>query len=495
MTMETMITQNNEKDDDFVICSAPGKVLVTGGYLVLERPNSGMVLATDACFHTTVGKITVNNEKDVPQMMMMMDHGTKNSYYLALNVYSPQFFTTYYYWIHVSTNSEDDQFPEIQLLPRKNNYSRNSFLEKVLSLIFAFVFSHSKDCKLWKWIKRNDDDSNMDIGLGIQWMGDDDFYSSITKNKEDGSIEVHKTGLGSSAALVTSTVGALLDYSKIISSTVSQDIDRIVHNVAQAVHGWAQGKIGSGFDVSAAIYGSHIYTRFDPSIMDSLFDIPYEESTISSEMSRILYELCYDETKWNSIVQQIHNFPFQLALIDVCGGSESPSMAKRVLAWKKKKKNGDMTVWNELQRLNQEIHDWFLHPMTNTTTTTTTTSVKELQTKMLKGRSYMKQMGMEANVPIEPDEQTELANLIMETIPENIIMTGVPGAGGYDALYILYNNKNNNDGNEQSSKKELDQHISQLNSTSTSTTTYRTLTCRHSDHGYQFQHICTFEWP
>ncbi len=475
-----MTSPKNEKDDDYVICSAPGKVLITGGYLVLERPNSGMVLATDACFHTTVGKVTTNNE-DFPKKDPTKNN---NNNYLALNVYSPQFFTTYYYWIQVTTTSDDGQFPAIQLLPRSNNRSRNSFLEKVLSLILAFVFSH-RDCILLKWMKNNDE-YNENIGLGIQWVGDDDFYSSITKNKDDGSIEVHKTGLGSSAALVTSTVGALLHYSGIITCNGSDDIDRIVHNVAQAVHGWAQGKIGSGFDVSAAIYGSHIYTRFDPSIMDSLFDIPYDDATISSDMSRVLYELCCDENKWNSIVQRIHNFPFQLALIDVCGGSESPSMAKRVLAWKKKTKNGDTTVWNELQQLNQEIHDWFLHTMT-----TNHTNVKELQTKMMKGRSYMKQMGIEANVPIEPDEQTELANLIMECIPENIIMTGVPGAGGYDALYILYKT---NDNDVQFSKEELDQHISQLNSTSTSTTTYRTLTCQHSDHGYQVRQASTIEW-
>ena len=34
--------------------SAPGKVLVAGGYLVLERPNIGLVLATSARFHSRV---------------------------------------------------------------------------------------------------------------------------------------------------------------------------------------------------------------------------------------------------------------------------------------------------------------------------------------------------------------------------------------------------------------------------------------------------------
>lgn len=33
-------------------------------------------------------------------------------------------------------------------------------------------------------------------------------------------------------------------------------------------HCAAQGKIGSGFDVSAAIFGTHVYSRFSPSLLD-----------------------------------------------------------------------------------------------------------------------------------------------------------------------------------------------------------------------------------
>ena len=36
------------------IASAPGKVLITGGYLVLERPNAGIVLSTNARFYAIV---------------------------------------------------------------------------------------------------------------------------------------------------------------------------------------------------------------------------------------------------------------------------------------------------------------------------------------------------------------------------------------------------------------------------------------------------------
>jgi hypothetical protein len=42
-----------ERDASSVCVSAPGKVLITGGYLVLERPHAGIVLGTTARFRST----------------------------------------------------------------------------------------------------------------------------------------------------------------------------------------------------------------------------------------------------------------------------------------------------------------------------------------------------------------------------------------------------------------------------------------------------------
>lgn len=88
--------------------------------------------------------------------------------------------------------------------------------------------------------------------------------------------DVHKTGLGSSAALITSLTSALLVHLDVIpDSSLSEDDNdgrRLAHNLAQYVHCQAQGKVGSGFDVSAAVFGSHLYTRFDPSVISDLMN-------------------------------------------------------------------------------------------------------------------------------------------------------------------------------------------------------------------------------
>jgi phosphomevalonate kinase len=67
--------------------------------------------------------------------------------------------------------------------------------------------------------------------------------------------------MGSSAALTTALVAGLLQFFDVIHL---QDVNRnarfadrtIIHNLSQLVHAVAQGKIGSGFDVAAAVYGN-----------------------------------------------------------------------------------------------------------------------------------------------------------------------------------------------------------------------------------------------
>lgn len=48
----------------------------------------------------------------------------------------------------------------------------------------------------------------------------------------------------------------------------------LLHNLAQYVHSLAQGKVGSGFDVSAAVWGSQIYRRFAVECLGDLLSRP-----------------------------------------------------------------------------------------------------------------------------------------------------------------------------------------------------------------------------
>jgi phosphomevalonate kinase len=48
---------------------------------------------------------------------------------------------------------------------------------------------------------------------------------------------------------------------------------RLIHNVAQYAHSKAQGKVGSGFDVSSAVFGSQIYYRFATKCLQELLEM------------------------------------------------------------------------------------------------------------------------------------------------------------------------------------------------------------------------------
>lgn len=78
--------------------------------------------------------------------------------------------------------------------------------------------------------------------------------------------------------MTTAVVSALLHYLGVVDLSSSEnhlqeinsssDLD-MVHMIAQSAHCIAQGKVGSGFDVSSAVYGSQRYIRFSPEVLSS----------------------------------------------------------------------------------------------------------------------------------------------------------------------------------------------------------------------------------
>lgn len=108
-------------------------------------------------------------------------------------------------------------------------------------------------------------------------------------------------------------------------------------------------QVGSGFDVSAAVYGTHIYTRFSPSeLADALSagdksaaSCPAPSSSVyghgharapavPTPLERI--SKCVEARGgWDADRGQLR-LPscFRLLMGDVCGGSSTPSMVRKV---------------------------------------------------------------------------------------------------------------------------------------------------------------------
>lgn len=138
--------------------------------------------------------------------------------------------------------------------------------------------------------------------------------------------DTNKTGLGSSASLVTSLVSGLLLHFGVadLESPASRDE---IHSLAQAAHCLAQGKVGSGFDVSSAVFGTHVYRRFSPVALEPLFD---------GSGASVLDVIRSD--KWDT-EQRSFRLPrgMRLLLADVDAGTDTPSFVGKVLQWRKNK--------------------------------------------------------------------------------------------------------------------------------------------------------------
>lgn len=500
----------------------PGKVLVAGGYLVLETPNAGIVLGSDgeggsSRFFASITCLQ-NDANDANVDGISTAHanadGVPTYTRQRLDVHSPQFDTVFCYWCDYATsknNTAADGGILLKLSPRNREKHRpNPFVEKALALTLSYI-----QCTLG--IDKFAETMSRATGggakiLSVKLRAGNDFYSPLAhlkdrkleatpgnvaslpqflpcpKMKDETSGEekvmVNKTGMGSSAALVTSVVGAVLSYFDIVTlpspsvphGTVSTNQgSTIVHNLAQICHCSAQGKVGSGFDVSAAVYGSHIYRRFSKSILAKLLDdIEGSNSNhdnycfaVSASVAKELTLISDDKDNniWDAKITPLNLPPgLELLMADVCGGSESPSMARKVLAWKKEIE-GDDNSWEKLKAINLKLEELFRGefcepafleflrlnavvlsniPANKWVTSTEVTdggknhvaTLLKARNLFLQSREQLKAMGEAAGVPIEPAGQTTLADATM-ALP-GVIAAGVPGAGGYDALFVLY---------------------------------------------------------
>lgn len=316
--------------------------------------------------------------------------------------------------------------------------SRNKFVETALAyaLTYASAVDHTR------------------IGpASITVLADTDYYShpgssgsempTTTDRFLDFNVplhEAHKTGLGSSAALVTAFTTAIVAHyapRAIVDVSSAQEKPRL-HNLAQAAHCAAQGKIGSGFDVAAAVYGSCVYRRFSPSILEGLGDLGVEG--FSTRLRRIVEDT--DPTrKWDVNIDKrfaaIVPRNVRLVMCDVDCGSETVGMVKNVLSWRKAKPEEALLLWETLQKGNEdlatELENLALKPAHSSG------DYDNIREVILTIRSLIREMSLKSGVPIEPVVQTELINSCCQ-LP-GVVGGIVPGAGGFDAVALLVENK------------------------------------------------------
>ncbi|KUF99073.1 hypothetical protein AM588_10008717 [Phytophthora nicotianae] len=280
-----------------------------------------------------------------------------------------------------------------------------------------------------------------------------------TMEERGGKQVALKTGMGSSAALVTSLVAALAAFFvPNMNFDEKQQHLEVVHNLAQLSHCYVQRKIGSGFDVSAACFGSQQYTRFPASILN---EFTSEDAMRPNEIARCIT----NHTLWNTSnrVKPVRlPSSFHLLMGDVSSGSATVSMVRQVLKWQKQQPGEAKRVMDEIHHHNLEVEQGFaeiceLEENDNTPInwealatqrgeqwSTTDAKVGAVLLKLSEAfscfRDLMREMGAAAGVPIEPPEQTAILDATL-AIP-GVLLAGVPGvlmfsAGGYDAICVV----------------------------------------------------------
>ena len=300
--------------------SAPGKVLLTGGYLVLDRKYSGLVIGVDSRMHCKL---------------------SKNDRIGTINVYSRQF--TDGEWSFELVNGQVH-----------NIKGNNQFVHITLQLVYTYLSAL---------------DSPIKGGLEIEFMADNDFYSQssylasrgleptidnikqIPKCNATGTriSKVSKTGLGTSATLVATLVAGLLIHHGMIVPTNNvigeQDLI-LVDKISQLSHSMAQGKIGSGFDISAACFGSQVYRRFSPTLLASALQTPGDAQLISR---------CIEQ-KWDQSVFSTR-LPkgIRILLAEVHQGSNTPKMVSKVLEWRNSPNSNSYAIWNDIDGFQKQI--------------------------------------------------------------------------------------------------------------------------------------------
>lgn len=158
--------------------------------------------------------------------------------------------------------------------------------------------------------------------------------------------KTNKTGLGSSAALVTSLVAALLLHLGLADLPKGQDT---IHALAQAAHCAAQGKVGSGFDVASAVYGTHVYRRFSPSVLEPMF-------AGTASLLDIVSGKWDQETRPFRLPRGL-----RLMLADVDAGTDTPSFVGQVLKWRKEKSEEALRMWTVQDAANKGLEEALRH--------------------------------------------------------------------------------------------------------------------------------------
>ncbi len=354
------------KNGATVHAKAPGKVLLMGGYAVLEKPNLGFVITVDANAHAYITQ--------------------REDYTVVLD--SKQFGHAEGKVDKKTGRIEIDRCPKELVM-----------LKTALELAMMYAVSLGAEVN----------------GFNITTACDPAFSYA-----PKGSRAINKSGLGSSAAITVAAIGGVLTC---LGMSVKKD--DVLHKLSQAAHSIATGKVGSGFDIAAAVYGSVLYSRYSPEILES-FPKDYTPEDVAALVKR----------KWDYEIRKVE-IPrgFSLCFANILGGSTSTTeFVKRVREMKVNKPQKYAEITSVINSSTLKAIGALKKMQDDAEGNATDANIARFREAFNTGRLATKELGTLAGVEIEADHFGELIDVSMDN---GALVAKLPGAGGKDAIAAL----------------------------------------------------------
>ena len=416
-----------------IIIKSPGKSLLSGGYLILDKTKRGLVINTD---------IYITSES----FIKYKDKEEKD--YLILNIYSEYLNEAFSYIAYfepiIIEKNEKEKINELKIIETKGK--NNKWIQNcVISSLFIFLTQNENSINILF-------NKNKQIEVNIIIKSDYRFYSY---SKENISKNI-KTGLGSSSALICSLTTNLIfiyeylfknkKYNNIVIREIEdKNLQSIIFGACLLSNNLSQNKIGSCFDIISSLFGSQIFIQSQKNLfLNSPFYFNNENKNLVKDIIFYLKNEYIPNILF--LDKDNHFLKNNFSFISIEMGSDTRIFVKKVLDYAKSKKNNklyDDELFSRLNDINEQIINLFINNINDN---------KLLKDLCKKYRNILRLISKESKVEIEPEILTPLLDKLISN--ENIIFSICPGAGGYDSIIVM--------GNENINKENLCKEVKEI---------------------------------
>lgn len=222
-----------------------------------------------------------------------------------------------------------------------------------------------------------------------------------TISEDAFSVNAGKSGLGSSAAVTVASIGALLKLNGI-------EDKELLHKLSQYAHANAQGKVGSGFDIASAVYGTISYSRYSASL------ITLNDKSKIKELVTSTWDYKIEKVQWPKHFKIIvGNFIRQ--------NTSTQEMIEKVREFKKNNPEKYKILIDKLNKENEKTIEFI-------------NNLEKFKLHFNNARLLTKELGELSGAEIEPEKSTKL---IEKLVKNGAYVAKLPGAGGGDSIAAI----------------------------------------------------------